>query len=187
MAFINVTIYSFLVESKNFDQNIPHFFLDLVLSFPISRLDFVDDDASSLLVLLKVISLFSWVVILCFLQLLGNFSAIWLTALVVWFLFPVEIFFFVWFGRIMFIWCFWCWWCSCVTLLLFVVGVILAFLWRFWWHLYIYIYYIYILQLSPFFGGVSWCFVLIGLIEWKLGDSPTLITCPPFTKSRSMR
>ena len=93
MAFINVTIYSFLVESKNFDQNIPHFFLDLVLSFPISRLDFVDDDASSLLVLLKVISLFSWVVILCFLQLLGNFSAIWLTALVVWFLFPVEIFF----------------------------------------------------------------------------------------------
>ena len=75
MAFINVAKYSFLVESKIFDKNIPHFFLDLVLSFPISRLDFVDDDASSLLVLLEVVSLFSRVVILCFFATIRKLSS----------------------------------------------------------------------------------------------------------------
>ena len=38
---------------------------------------------------------------------------------------------------------FWCWWCCCVTLLLFLVGVRLLFLWRGWWHFYVFVFWLF--------------------------------------------
>ena len=79
-----------------------------------------------------------------------------------------DIFFFFWFGRIMFIWCFWCWWCCCVTLLLSVVGVRLVFLWWGWWYFYIFLFCSCFCSFEVFLDVLYWLDSVSGSLEVAL-------------------
>ena len=182
VALINFVIYPFHVEFQIFDKNLLHFFLDLVFSFPHPQAWFHQQRWMLVVGTGRRRSLLSWVVSLIFLQILGNFPATRLSALVVWFLLPAEIFIFAWFSRIMFIWCFWCWWCCCATLLLSVVEVSLFFSERDGKNFHIFCFAVVFVYLKCFL-----CFVLIRFSEWKLGDCPMLITRPPSTKLHQKR
>ena len=102
-----INIYSFLVKFQIFDKNFPHYLPWSGLQFPRPQGWFLRQRCMLAVVTVGGCLLFSQVVSLYFLRLLGNFSTIQLSALVVWFhAFIRYSFFFVWFGRIIFIWCF---------------------------------------------------------------------------------
>ena len=111
--------------------------------------------------------LFFWVVSLYLLQLLENFPATWLSSLVVWFLLPVEtFFFFIWFSLFDLVE-------SCLLFGVFddecnsaVVGVSSVFLRRGWWHFYTFLYIVVFVLLKCF---LMFCIDWIKWVEaWRL-------------------
>ena len=114
-----------------------------------------------------VVHFFFWVVSLYLLQLLENFPATWLSSLAVWFLLPVEtFFFFIWFSLFDLVE-------SCLLFGVFddecnsaVVGVSSVFLRWGWWHFYTFLYIVVFVLLKCF---LMFCIDWIKWVEaWRL-------------------